>query len=130
MTMNILRSAASFAAILALAACSSMGAKPPAPANVADGVFVDTQGMTLYTYDKDTAGSNKSVCNGPCAINWPPLMAKDTDQPVGDWTTITRDDGKKQWSYKGRPIYGWIKDTKPGDKTGEGVGGAWHVAKP
>lgn len=98
------------------------------PTQVADGVLAGTNGMTLYTFDKDTAG--KSVCNGPCATNWPPLMATDTDAAAGDYSIVTRDDGKKQWALKGKPLYFWIKDTKAGDKTGDGMQGAWHAAKP
>jgi predicted lipoprotein with Yx(FWY)xxD motif len=47
----------------------------------------------------------------------------------GDWTVIVRDDGGKQWAYKGKPLYTWSKDAKPGDKTGDGVNSVWHVAK-
>ncbi len=79
--------------------------------------------MTLYTFDKDTTGSARSVCNGPCATNWPPLVATEADKANGD-------DGKKQWAMKGKPLYFWAKDTKPGDKTGNGVLGLWHTAKP
>ena len=94
-----------------------------------DGRFVDENGMTLYTFDKDTDG--KSVCNGQCATNWPPLMVADDAKPVKDWTIVVRDGGLKQWAYKGKPLYTWIKDTKPGDTTGDGVNnGVWHVAKP
>jgi len=96
----------------------------------ADGVLVGPNGMTLYTFDKDTAGSGKSVCNGTCATNWPPFMAADGDKPAGYFTIVTRDDGKKQWAAKGWPLYYWVKDTKPGDKTGDGVNGAWKTAKP
>jgi predicted lipoprotein with Yx(FWY)xxD motif len=106
------------------------GAAMAAPAMVADGVLVGDKGMTLYIFDKDTADSGKSVCNGQCATNWPPLMATDADKADGAWTIVTRDDGKKQFAYKGKPVYYWIKDTKAGDKTGDGVGGSWHVAKP
>ncbi|WP_235580556.1 hypothetical protein [Rhizobacter sp. Root404] len=102
----------------------------PAPTRTADGVLVGANGMTLYTFDKDTAGSGKSVCNGACATNWPPLMATDLDKPAGDYSVVTRDDGKKQWALKGKPLYYWVKDTKPGDRTGDGVLGAWHTAKP
>ena len=101
------------------------------PAGVAakDGVLTNTSGMTLYIFDKDSAG--KSVCNGPCAANWPPLMASGDAKTMGDWAVVTRDDGAKQWAYKGRPLYTWIKDTRAGDKTGEGVANnTWHVAKP
>jgi predicted lipoprotein with Yx(FWY)xxD motif len=48
----------------------------------------------------------------------------------GDWKIVTRDDNSKQWTYKGKPVYLWIKDTKPGDKTGDGVNGVWRLAKP
>jgi len=57
-------------------------------------------------------------------------MAADSDKPAGDLSIVTRDDGKKQWALKGMPLYYWVKDTKPGETTGEGVMGAWHVAKP
>jgi predicted lipoprotein with Yx(FWY)xxD motif len=86
--------------------------------------------MTLYTFDKDTAGTGKSVCNGPCATNWPALIASDSDKSTGDFTIITRDDGKKQWAVKGKPLYYWIKDTKAGDRTGEGFNKVWQVAGP
>jgi len=42
---------------------------------------------------------------------------------------VTRDDGSKQWAYKGKPVYLWVKDKKPGDKTGDGVREVWHVIK-
>jgi len=49
----------------------------------------------------------------------------------GNWTVITRDDGSKMWAYKGKPLYTWNKDTKPGDTTGDGfLNNAWHVARP
>jgi predicted lipoprotein with Yx(FWY)xxD motif len=91
--------------------------------------FVDSKGMTLYTFDKDSAG--KSACNGPCATNWPPLLVADGEKPGPDMSVVTRDDGKKMWAYKGKPLYTFIKDTKPGDANGDGfLNGAWHVAKP
>lgn len=116
-----------------LAACSGMGhstAMPSGPAKVMSGVLVGGNGMTLYTFDKDEAGSGKSVCNGKCAENWPPLMAEAGAMASGDWSVIARDDGKSQWAYKGKPVYFWVKDAKPGDMTGEGFNGVWHAAKP
>ncbi len=91
-------------------------------------VLTDAKGMTLYVFDKDTAG--KSACNGPCATNWPPLMAPASAKPMGKYTVVTRDDGFRQWAYDGKPLYTWAKDTKPGDTTGDGVNNVWHVAKP
>ena len=111
----------------ALAACSSYATRP---AMVSEGMLTGSNGMTLYTFDRDAVGSGKSVCNGPCATNWPPLMAKAGDMTSGDYSIITRDDGSKQWAYKGKPLYYWIKDQKPGDKTGDGVNNVWRIAKP
>ena len=116
---------------IAAALLSSLLALPSlAQPKPADGALVGPNGMTLYTFDKDTAGNGKSVCNGGCATNWPPFIAADSDKPAGDITIVTRDDGKKQWAAKGWPLYYWVKDTKPGDKTGDGVNGTWKTAKP
>ena len=115
-------------AVIALAGCASMGGSMPA--KVDGGVFVNAAGMTLYTFDKDAAGSGKSVCNGQCAVLWPPLKSAAGDQPSGDWSVITRDDSSIQWAYKGKPLYLWTKDQKPGDKTGDGVNKIWSLARP
>ena len=118
-------------AILALTASASMGVgAAPAGIKVADGMLTNAAGMTIYTFDNDPKGAGKSVCNGPCAANWPPIMAAADAKPEGDYTIIARDDGAKQWAYKGKPLYLWVKDAKPGDRTGEGVNNVWHVAKP
>ena len=111
-----------------LAACSSYETKAAGPAMVSAGVLAGPNGMTLYTFDKDAGG--KSTCNGSCATNWPPLMAEAGAAAKGDWTVVTRDDGSRQWAYKGKPLYFWTKDQKAGDKTGDGVNSVWHTAKP
>ncbi len=104
-----------------------------APAMIGDSakgkVLTDAKGMTLYTFTKDSGG--KSVCNGKCAVNWPPLMAASGEKGGDGYSMIKRDDGKMQWAYKGKPLYTWVKDKKPGDITGDGVSnGAWQLAKP
>lgn len=112
---------------LVLTACASM-TSASAPVKETAGVLTDSKGMTLYTFDKDSAG--KSACNGQCAVNWPPLLASGDAKATGDYGIVTRDDGKKQWTYKGKPLYTWFKDQKPGDKTGDGVNNVWHTARP
>lgn len=113
-----------------MTACSAHQTRPMAPAKLADGVLAGGNGMTLYVFDKDAAGSGKSVCNGPCATNWPPLHVMPGEAPTGDYSIVARDDGKQQWAYKGKPLYFWVKDQKPGDKTGDGVNNVWHAARP
>jgi len=125
--MPLLRSIALSLAVLATAACAAMAG---APTKVSDGALTNEAGMTLYTFDSDPAGSGKSVCNGPCATNWPPLLAADGASARGDYSIITRDDGKKQWAYKGKPLYLWVQDKKPGDRTGDGFRNVWRTAKP
>jgi predicted lipoprotein with Yx(FWY)xxD motif len=115
--------AALAAVAIATAACAG------APTKTEGGVLTDSKGMTLYTFDKDMNG--KSACNGGCAKNWPPLTAAGESMGSGEYATINRDDGTRQWTYKGKPLYAWTKDQKPGDKTGDGfLNGAWHVAMP
>ena len=110
---------------LVLTACASM------PATVTDGALTDASGKTLYTFDRDVAASGRSVCNGPCIANWPAFTAPAGATASGDYTVVTRDDGAKQWAFRGKPLYTFAKDTKPGDRTGDGFNGnIWHVAKP
>lgn len=117
------------AALLALSASASFAAEPAMEMDSSMGkIMVDMKNMTLYTFDKDEM--NKSNCYDNCAKNWPPLMAPADAMAEGDWTVVERTDGMKQWAYDGKPLYTFVKDTKPGDMTGEGAAnGAWHVAK-
>ena len=96
--------------------------------------LVDEKGMTLYMFKKDTPG--KSVCgaaNG-CLEKWPVYY-------IGaDWIaagvdadalgSMVRDDGKEQTTYKGFPLYYFVKDKAPGDTNGQGLNDAWYVVAP
>jgi predicted lipoprotein with Yx(FWY)xxD motif len=113
-------------AVFALAGCATMG---DAPIKYANGIMADNSGMTLYTFDKDPAGTGKSVCNDKCAVLWPPLKASSDSASGGDFSVIKRNDGSLQWAYRGKPLYRWVKDQKPGDRTGDGVNGVWHVVR-
>jgi predicted lipoprotein with Yx(FWY)xxD motif len=100
-----------------------------APAAPMHGVLATPSGATVYTFDKDMAGNGKSTCNGPCAQAWPPVAAQASDIAGGDWNIITRDDGSKQWAYKGSPLYTYSKDARAGDKMGDNFKEVWHVIK-
>ncbi len=100
-----------------------------APAKITGGALVAPNGMTLYTFDNDKAGSGKSVCNGPCAGLWPPLMASTTDQPAGDYSVVIRDDGVRQVAYKGKPLYFYKVDQKAGERSGDNFKDIWHIVK-
>jgi len=119
------------AAAMSLAIISSASAAPPTKtATTSKGpALTDARGMSLYIFDKDSDG--KSACNGPCAANWPALKAEASDSAGNNYTVIARDDGSKQWAYKGKPLYTFVKDQKAGDISGDGfLNGAWHLAQP
>ncbi|MEQ0561615.1 SCO0930 family lipoprotein [Amycolatopsis sp. NEAU-NG30] len=95
-------------------------------------VITDENGMTLYRFDKDTAKPPKSNCDGDCAKAWPPVLATGDVQVQGVDKSlvgkVTRSDGTEQVTVGGWALYRYAKDTKPGDATGQGVGGAWYAA--
>jgi predicted lipoprotein with Yx(FWY)xxD motif len=92
--------------------------------------LVDANGMTLYIFDNDK-DPGKSTCSGGCARAWPPYAPKAGDPaPVAPLSIIMRDDGSKQYAYKGKPLYYFRRDKEPGDTTGHGAGDRWWVVKP
>jgi predicted lipoprotein with Yx(FWY)xxD motif len=100
-----------------------------------DGVgkfFTDSNGMTLYIFRKDSPG--KSVCAGPCVEKWPlyfrEMVAVPEGLNAGDFGTITREDGKRQTTYKTSPLYYYAGDKAPGDVLGQGLGNVWFVVNP
>lgn len=92
-------------------------------------VLAAGNGMTLYIWDRDAP--DKSNCSGGCASTWPPFTV--SGEPVapaglrGKLALIARADGKMQVTYNGSPLYFYVGDSKPGDTTGDGVGGTWHA---
>jgi len=99
-------------------------------------VFADREALTLYTYDKDEPG--KSNCVGECATTWPPALVTEGAVPLGEWTVVNRADGVKQWAFRGRPLYTYVKDAPPpegsmasfmggGGSAGHGIDNVWNI---
>ncbi|MFI1936281.1 SCO0930 family lipoprotein [Streptomyces purpureus] len=97
-------------------------------------VVTDSEGYTLYRFDKDSASPPKTTCEGECAKAWPVAAATDVKAAAGMDASllgeVTRADGSKQLTLAGWPLYRFAKDTKPGDTNGQGVGGTWFAAAP
>jgi predicted lipoprotein with Yx(FWY)xxD motif len=96
-------------------------------------VLADNHGLTLYYYSADKRGSGTSVCTGGCATAWPPLAAP-VKAPAGvrlpgPLGIITRPGGVRQVTINGFPIYLYAGDKAPGQETGNGMSGSWHVIK-
>ncbi|WNR45932.1 hypothetical protein [Paenibacillus roseipurpureus] len=94
--------------------------------------LVDSKGMALYLFTKDKGDMNS--CVGQCIVNWPVFydanLTVSSDLNASDFGEFTRNDGTKQTTYKGWPLYYWIKDKNPGDTTGQNVGKVWFVLDP
>jgi predicted lipoprotein with Yx(FWY)xxD motif len=120
-------------AIVLFLGTSIASSQTSTPAKVADTskgkTLVDADGMTLYVFDRDST-PGESACNGKCAVNWPPFAASADAKATGDWTVILRGDGSIQWAYKGKPLYKWMDDHKPGDVDGDGRNNVWHIVSP
>ncbi len=112
-----------------LAACVSMS-DGKSIVKTENGILVSMNNMTVYTFEGDQAGSGRSSCYGECAINWPPLLVDQNATSYGDYSIITRDDGKKQFAYKGKPLYYYRLDNKPDETNGNNLAnGAWRVVR-
>jgi predicted lipoprotein with Yx(FWY)xxD motif len=131
--------------LLAVTGCGSSGgsddaATSPAAAVLATAdsdlgeIVVDAEGRTVYVFDRDTAGSGTSSCVDSCLANWPAVTADDETPEVrgvsGAVGTIERDDGTRQVTLDGLPLYTYAADSDPGDVTGQGVQGGWWVVAP
>jgi predicted lipoprotein with Yx(FWY)xxD motif len=94
--------------------------------------LTDAKGATLYWFKKDSPG--KSACAGPCVAKWPVYYQEKVEPPEGlkeqDFATITRDDGIKQTTFRGYPLYYWSADEKPGETKGNNFNGVWFVIDP
>ena len=102
-----------FAAAVLL--CGAAAAAEPVMKH--DGILVNNAGMTVYTFDADTDSGK----------NWPAVPAPAELAPP--YASITRDDGNKQLTYKGKPLYTFKKDAKAGDRNGDGFKNVWHIVK-
>jgi predicted lipoprotein with Yx(FWY)xxD motif len=94
-------------------------------------VLATSTGRTIYWYSGDIKGSGKSTCTGTCLAAWPAVIGAPVAAPgvqlAGQLGTITRPGGVVQATYNGYPLYIYAQDMAPGDTTGNGVTGAWHV---
>jgi predicted lipoprotein with Yx(FWY)xxD motif len=121
-------------ALLLVACAPQTGAGSQAPASAAPSAgdaLAGPNGMTLYIFTSDTDGS--STCNTGCAEAWPPLLGDGSAVIAGggvsgSFGTTTRDDGSKQVTHNGQPLYYHASDQEAGDATGQDVGGVWFIA--
>ena len=126
------------AAPAASAAASAAGGSVVMTATVGSNgtlVVASSNGMTVYTFDKDVANSGTSACTGGCLTKWPALTVPAGSTPTaasgitGKLATITRtDDGTLQVTYNGKPLYFFSGDKAAGDSNGIYTG--WSAVKP
>lgn len=97
-------------------------------------VVTDSEGFTLYRFDKDSSSPPTATCEGDCATAWPVVSPEGAKPPAGVDASllgeVTRPDGSKQLTLGGWPMYRYAKDTEPGDVNGQAVGGTWFASAP
>jgi predicted lipoprotein with Yx(FWY)xxD motif len=96
-------------------------------------VLTNLKGITLYSLSAETNG--RFICKGSCLKDWHPLIVAAGVKPTGPVKlgTIKRpDNGQRQVTFNGRPLYTFDEDEKAGDAKGEGFKdvGTWHAATP
>ena len=89
--------------------------------------LADPWWATLYTYAKD--GNGVSNCTGPCTEAWPPALANANDVPFEAFVVVERADGRRQWAYRGRPLYTSVLDKAKGDANGKGIDDGWFIVE-
>ena len=108
-----------------LSALLLAGAFVMSPAANAATVLTAKNGMTVYVFDKDAGGT--PACYDVCSKQWPRYLAKSHGKMEEGWATVKRKDGRLQSTYDGKPLYFYSGDKTKGDKTGDGIGGVWHI---
>ena len=121
------------ASLALLLICSASGfadeALPPGIATVELGagrLYVNADGLALYTFKRDAEQPGKSLCNFGCQELWPPVIALNEAAPIGDWSVVKRDDGSMQWAHQGSPVYTNARDVHTDSLVGE-KSGLWDV---
>jgi predicted lipoprotein with Yx(FWY)xxD motif len=119
-------------ALLALPAAAMNGEVKIAEKPGIGKYLTDSKGMTLYWFQNDSVGH--SVCTGNCVGNWPiyyrEKVAPENGLNAGDFGTITREDGARQTTFRGYPLYYFKGDSKPGDTNGNKLFDRWYVVNP
>lgn len=94
--------------------------------------LTDAEGKSLYYFTKDSAG--RSACTGDCIARWPIYFRDKVGAGAGlkedEFATIIREDGQKQSTFRGYPLYYWMGDNKAGETNGQGVKDVWFVINP
>ena len=101
-------------------------------AKLGGSVLTTAQGMTLYRLTGEKAG--KFICTSKMCVGiWHPLAAQSGSAPTGSGVsslgTVKRPDGTEQVTFKGEPLYTFVKDTSPGQANGQGIKdvGTWEA---
>jgi predicted lipoprotein with Yx(FWY)xxD motif len=123
--------------VVATILSASIGTAAALNVKIKDGIgsyLADEKGMTLYLFKKDSPGKSACAATGGCLEKWPVFFAERIEPAAGVDAAaigvITREDGKKQTTYKGLPLYYFFKDKAEGDTLGQGVNNVWYVVVP
>jgi len=100
--------------------------------------LVGAGGKTLYVFLEDEISDegSQSRCFDECTVQWPPVVLDTGVEPTagagltGELGTTERNDGTRQVTYNGWPLYFFYEDEEPGDANGNASKDVWYVALP
>lgn len=81
-------------------------------------VLANHQGRTLYTQERSDQTTT---------AHWTPFKAPWLALDQGDWAVQSAPEGGRQWSYKGRLLFTYDKDSDPQDVQGHELDGGWSA---
>ena len=92
--------------------------------------------LSVYLFEADTGPS--SSCTGACTAVWPPVTSSAAPAAKGsvrggELGVTVRQDGSRQVTYHGHPLYFYARDGDKSDAYGQGVksfGAGWYVLAP
>ena len=93
-------------------------------------ILTTASGHTLYSLSVEKNGKFICTKSSGCLAIWHPLLVPHGATPKGPVKlgTVERPDGGMQVTFRGRPLYSFAADKKPGQVKGDGLKdvGTWH----
>lgn len=83
------------------------------------------QNYSVYAFDQDSA--TQTSCVGDCLLNWRPVLAPALARAKGEWSSVERSPGVRQWAFRGKPLYTYALDQSSWSLQGSDIPGWSNV---
>ena len=86
-------------------------------------LLTNDKNYSVYAYEADR--SDASLCDLECTRTWKPVPAPALARATGEWSTLERSPGVRQWVFRGKPLYTYVLDQHSWSQEGSDVVG-WN----